>query len=124
MDLTAENVGLVVGGLTVLGVVFSAIKGYVVMKEQVRTLFRKVEDIEKSKDRDVSELKAAIGELRTDYNTLKDVYQEGNKAIIKSINDIDRSFSKKMSDNQLSFEKMVNEVQINLLEKFAEAKKR
>tara|TARA_R110002020_G_scaffold2048_3_gene9415 strand:- start:3526 stop:3828 length:303 start_codon:yes stop_codon:yes gene_type:complete len=86
MTINAEIIGLVVGILTLGGAFISVIKIFVTMKEQIKTLFRKVDEIKAAKDEDVRELKESIRDLESQLSAFKDAYNEGNANIVNIIN--------------------------------------
>ena len=63
MNISGEDIGLAVGLFTILGVLVSSVKFVVTMREQIKTLFKKIEEIQADKDADVKELKDAKKEL-------------------------------------------------------------
>jgi len=87
MNISGEDIGLGVGVVTFLGLFVSSIKFVVTMREHIKTLFKKVEEIQADKDADVRELKDSIRSLEAQMLSLKDAYVEANQNLVKIIND-------------------------------------
>lgn len=87
MTISGESIGLIVGIMTLVGAFISIVKFVVTMREQIRTLFKKVEEIKESKDEDVKGLKQSLKDLDTQMSAMKDAYLEANQNLVKTIND-------------------------------------
>jgi len=87
MNISGEDIGLAVGFFTILGLFVSSIKFVVTMRENIKTLFRKIDQIQADKDADVKELKDSIKSIETQMLSLKDAYVEANQNLVKIIND-------------------------------------
>jgi methyl-accepting chemotaxis protein len=112
MSITNEDISFWGSALVIMGVVFSIIKGIVVMKEKIRVLDgkfdshkedtgKKFDDIESAFNEYKTEIKVVIGELKKEVDKLRDSNQQAQKELIK----------------------IINKNHISLLEKISEAKK-
>jgi uncharacterized coiled-coil DUF342 family protein len=93
MNISSEEVAIVVGLFTVLSGVFGAYRVVITMREQIKTLFKQVEAIKLEKDEDIKELKA-------EFKTLKDAVEEGNKTIVATINDLHIKLLEKIAESK------------------------
>ncbi len=93
MNISSDQIVNMVGLFTLLSGVFGAFRVVVTMREQIKTLFKQVEQIKIEKDEDVKELKLEV-------KTLKEAVEEGNRTIVNTINDLHIKLLEKISENK------------------------
>lgn len=100
MNFTAEDVAAAVGVMALLGTVFKVYRAFIQMKEHIKTLFNKVDEIKAEKDQDIKRLEESIQQLRTDISELKKSQEENNTNLISSIHDMHIKLMEKISESR------------------------
>lgn len=114
-----EIVGWLVGVLTIGGAFVGLVRYLVTMKEQQRTLFKKIESIEKDSD----SKDKAIAELRSHFDaSIKDVRAHFD-ASVKEISQEFKNLNDSVRDYQVNSTKMIQDLHIEILNKLSEIRK-
>ncbi len=98
MNITAEDIAAAVGVMALLGGIFKGYRAFIQMKEHIKTLFKKVEDIKAEKDHDIQELKDLFKSVRTEISELKIAQQEGLDNLVKSNHEMHIRLMEKISE--------------------------
>ena len=95
MDISAETVGVLVGLGTAFGGIFSGYRVVITMREQIKTLFNKVEDIKKEKDSDIIRMESKLSKqdekfekVFSKFDDLKDDMHAVRDSHIEAINNL------------------------------------
>lgn len=110
MQISAEAMAGIVGGL-ILGI-FGAYRVVITMREQIKTLFNKVEEIKKEKDSDIIKLESKLAKQDERFEKIY-VKIDDLKDDIHSVRD-----SQIEAINNLST--MMNSLHIKMIEKISE----
>jgi len=98
MNITAEDVAAAVGVMAILGTVFKVYRVFIQMKENIKTLFYKFDEIKAEKDQDIKRLDESIKSLRNDISELKTAQQEGLDNLVKSNHEMHIRLMEKISE--------------------------
>lgn len=111
MNITNDDISFWGSALVIMGVVFSCIKGFVIMKEKVRVLDnkfdsgrnelnKKIEDLEVSHDKDITEIKTAFTDFKRELDKLRESGQQAQRELIDLINKNHISMLEKISESK------------------------
>lgn len=102
MNVTNEDISFWGSAMVIVGVVFSFIKGFVIMKEKVRALDKKVDTNKEETDKRFEHLEAIhtkdIDELKKLFNEARKETQQAQKEVIDLINKNHISVLEKMNE--------------------------
>lgn len=98
MNFTAEDVAAAVGVMALFGGVFKGYRAFIQMKEHIKTLFNKVDEIKAEKDQDIKRLEDSIKTLRADISEMKTAQQEGFDNLVKSNHEMHIRLMEKISE--------------------------
>jgi prefoldin subunit 5 len=100
MNISGEDVAAAVGVMALLGGVFKGYRAFIQMREHIKTLFNKVEEIKAEKDHDIQELKDLFQSVRTEISELKTAQQEQSENLVKSIHEMHIRLMEKISESR------------------------
>lgn len=98
MNISGEDIAAAVGLMAILGGIFKGYRAFIQMKEHIKTLFNKVNEIKAEKDQDIKRLEESIQSLRTDISELKTAQQEGYDNLVKSNHEMHIRLMEKISE--------------------------
>ena len=98
MNITAEDIAAAVGVMALFGGIFKGYRAFIQMKEHIKTLFNKVDEIKHEKDHDIRELKNELQSIRTEISELKTAQQEGYDNLVKSNHEMHIRLMEKISE--------------------------
>ena len=98
MNISGEDIAAAVGLMAILGGIFKGYRAFIQMKEHIKTLFNKVNEIKAEKDQDIKRLEESIQSLRTDISDLKTAQQEGYDNLVKSNHEMHIRLMEKISE--------------------------